>query len=233
VPMDLASAGSIAAAVDEAFRVLGRVDVIISNAGSGLVGAAEELTDDQLCEQIQANLTGPIRLARAAIAQLRRQGGGRIVQVTSMVPVAIPGLSLYHAAKWGVEGFWEAVIPEIAPFGIGVTMVQPGSARTSFGASVAVAPAMPEYERTPVAARRAKAAAGGSGLAAPGDPVKMARAIIECASRPNAPRRLTLGSDAYRLIGAALREQLAELEASREVTCSTDADDPASPARTT
>jgi NAD(P)-dependent dehydrogenase (short-subunit alcohol dehydrogenase family) len=142
-----------------------------------------------------------------------------------MVPVAIPGLSLYHASKWGLEGFWEAVIPEVAPFGIAVTMVQPGSARTSFGRNVVVASAMPEYAQTPVAIRRAKAAAGGSGPSFPGDPVKIAQAIIRCAEMSDPPRRLALGSDAYRLIGTALRAQLAELEASREVTCSTDADD--------
>jgi hypothetical protein len=104
-------------------------------------------------------------------------------------------------------------------------MVQPGSARTSFGGSVAIAPAIPEYQRTPAALRRAKAAAGGSGLGSPGDPAKMAQAIITCAELPTPPRRLTLGSDAYRLIGAALREQLAELEAGKAIACATDADD--------
>jgi NAD(P)-dependent dehydrogenase (short-subunit alcohol dehydrogenase family) len=216
VEMDLNDTGSIRRAVDSSFRELGKLDVIVSNAGAGLVGAAEEVTDEQLRHQIETNLIGAIQLARAVISRLRQQGGGRIIQVTSMVPIAIPGLSIYHAAKWGVEGFWEAVIPEIAPFGIGVTMVQPGSARTSFGRGVTIAPAIPEYQRTPVALRRAKA---------PGDPVKMARAIITCAELPRPPRRLTLGSDAYRQIGAALREQLAELEAGKTVACATDADD--------
>jgi NAD(P)-dependent dehydrogenase (short-subunit alcohol dehydrogenase family) len=155
VALDLADTASVRAAVAAAFAALGRVDVIVSNAGFGLVGAAEELTDEQIDEQVRANLIGPVQLARAVIPRLRRQGGGHIIQVTSMVPVAIPGLSLYHATKWGLEGFWEAVIPEIAPFGIGVTMVQPGSARTSFGRNVAVAPALPDYEQTPVATRRA------------------------------------------------------------------------------
>ena len=135
-----------------------------------------------------------------------------------MVPIAIPGLSLYHATKWGIEGFWEAVIPEVAGFGIEVTIVQPGSTRTSFGGRGAIAPALAEYAETPVAKRRAK------GATAPGDPQKVARAIVDCATAPNPPRRLALGSDAYRLIGAALRAQLDELEAQRELASSTDID---------
>ncbi|MET7401030.1 SDR family oxidoreductase [Dactylosporangium sp. NPDC005572] len=223
--LDVTDTGELRNVVDAAFASLGRIDVVVSNAGSGLVGAAEEVTDDQLRAQIDTNLIGPIQLARAVIAKFRAQGGGRIIQVSSMVPIAIPGLSLYHAGKWGIEGFWEAVIPEVAGFGITVTLVQPGSARTAWGASVTVAHAMAEYADTPVAVRHAKARDHRYAQRNPGDPVKMAQAIIDCADTPDAPRWLPLGSDAYRLIGEALRTRLAGLEAVRSTTCATDAND--------
>jgi NAD(P)-dependent dehydrogenase (short-subunit alcohol dehydrogenase family) len=223
--LDLTDTPAIRTVLAAALGRLGRIDVVVSNAGYGLVGAAEEVTDDQLARQLGTNLVGPMQLARAAIPLLREQGGGRIMQVSSMVPVAIAGLSVYHAAKWGIEGFWEAVIPEIAPFGIGVTIVQPGSARTGFGGSNEVAAELAAYADTPVARRRAKATADTAPSSRPGDALKMAQAIIDCADLPIAPRRLTLGSDAARLIKAALLRQLDELETGWGVAASTDADD--------
>lgn len=112
--------------VDGAFAA-GRVDVIVSNAGCGLFGAAEELTDAQFDHIITTNLTGSITLIRAALPHLRAQDGGRIVQMSTYGgQVAFPGNSMYHAAKWGIEGFAEAVAQEAAPFGIGMTIVEPG-----------------------------------------------------------------------------------------------------------
>jgi NAD(P)-dependent dehydrogenase (short-subunit alcohol dehydrogenase family) len=116
---------------------MGRIDVIVSNAGYGLFGAAEEVTDAQVDRQIATNLTGSIALIRAALPHLRRQGGGRIVQVSSEGgQIAYPGFSLYHATEWGIEGFVEAVAQEVAPFGIRFILAEPGATATSFGAAL-------------------------------------------------------------------------------------------------
>ena len=110
--------------VERAFARHGRIDVVVSNAGYGLFGAAEELSDTQVEHIIATNLTGSIQLIRAALPHLRAQGGGRIIQISSYGgQVAFAGNSLYHATKWGIEGFAESVAQEVAPFGIGVTIV--------------------------------------------------------------------------------------------------------------
>lgn len=119
--------------VERSFARLERIDVIISNAGYGLFGAAEELSDEQIDLMIATNLVGSIQLIRAALPHLRAQGGGRIIQISSYGgQVAFPGNSMYHATKWGIEGFVESVAREVASFGIGMTIVEPGGARTEF-----------------------------------------------------------------------------------------------------
>ncbi len=118
--LDLSEIASIRGAVDRAWAALGRIEIVVSNAGYGLMGAAEELTDEQVRHQIDTNLVGSIQLIRAALPHLRAQGGGRILQLSSMgCQVAFPGGSLNHATKWGIEGFLDAVAQEVAVFGIG------------------------------------------------------------------------------------------------------------------
>ncbi|GAA2682070.1 MULTISPECIES: SDR family oxidoreductase [Actinosynnema] len=213
--------------VDRAFAELGRIDVVVSNAGYGLFGAAEEVSDEQIDRQIATNLTASVQLARAVVPHLRRQGGGRIFQIASVGgQIAFPAMSLYHATKWGVEGFWESTAPELAPFGIGVTIVEPGMSRTNFGGGGAVFGApLPEYADGPSGQLRRVVAGELPPLPTPGDPTRIAAAIIDSADRADAPLRLTLGSDAYALATAALRDRLSALEAGRELAHSTDADD--------
>jgi len=106
--LDVTDAIAVRRVVDQAFRDLGRIDVMVNNAAYGLVGAAEELTDDQVRLQIDTNLIGSIQVIRAALPHLRAQGGGRILQVSSEGgQIAYPAFSLYHATKWGIEGFVE------------------------------------------------------------------------------------------------------------------------------
>lgn len=129
--LDVTDTAAIRDVVDRSFAKLGRIDVIVSNAGYGLFGAAEELSDEQIDRIIATNLVGSIQLIRAALPHLRAQGGGRIVQISSYGgQVAYPGNSMYHATKWGIEGFVESVAQEVAPVGIGMTIVEPGGART-------------------------------------------------------------------------------------------------------
>src|SRR4029450_874616 len=157
-----------------ACSALGRIDVVVSNAGYGLFGAAEEATDDQVDHQIATNLTGSIQLFRASLPYLRNQGGGRFFQISSMGgQVGIPGLSVYHATKWGIEGFLEAAAQEVAPFNIGVTIVAPRAMPTeSPRRSAAPAPPMAVYDGTVVEVMRRVIAEGGA--PEQGDPGKIA-----------------------------------------------------------
>ena len=140
VQLDLVDPDSIISAVDDAFERHDQIDVIVSNAGYGLFGAAEEITTAQIDRQIATNLAGSIHLIRAVLPHLRRQGSGRIVQVSSEGgQIAYPGFSLYHATKWGIEGFVESVAQEVASFGIDFIIAEPGPTGTNFGASLDLA----------------------------------------------------------------------------------------------
>jgi len=208
--------------VDRTFDSLGRVDVVVSNAGYGLFGAAEELSDQQVDDIVATNLTGSIQLIRAALPHLRRQGGGRVIQISSYGgQVAFAGNSLYHATKWGVEGFCESVAQEVAPFGIGVTIVEPGGARTEFRyGSARVADLMPEYDGNPAHAFQAMLDPA-NGLA-PGDPARMAARIIESVSTEPAPLRLVFGTQALQSTIKTLQERIAGYETQTELAASTD-----------
>ncbi|WP_306213773.1 SDR family oxidoreductase [Actinoplanes sp. RD1] len=225
--LDVTDTAALREVVGRAFAELGRIDVIVANAGYGLFGAAEELSDEQIDRQIATNLTAPIQLARAVTPHLRRQGGGRYIQIASIGgQIAFPAMSLYHATKWGIEGFWESSAPELAPFGIDVTIVEPGVSRTNFGGSSGVlGAAMSDYADGASGQLRKSLSGELPPLPAPGDPAKIAAAIIASADRSGAPLRLTLGSDAYELATAAVRNRLDALEAGRELAYSTDADD--------
>jgi NAD(P)-dependent dehydrogenase (short-subunit alcohol dehydrogenase family) len=222
--LDVTDTAAIKRVVDAAFAAFGRIDVVVNNAGYGLFGAAEEVTDDQIRHQIDTNVIGSIQVVRAALPHLRRQGAGRILQLSSMGgQIALPGLSLYHTTKWAIEGFFETLVQEIAPFGIEATLVEPGGARTEFGlGSMVVGPPLDAYRTAPFTARR-KVLAEGTHRPI-GDPDKMVRAMIASVEVSPAPLRLTLGSDAYRLMHEALTRRLAGLETQKAIALETDAD---------
>lgn len=220
--LDMTDLQRVRSVVDRAFAELGSIDVIVSNAGYGLFGAAEELTDEQVDHQLATNLEGPIRLIRSALPHLRAQGCGRIIQISTFGGQAtLPGGSLYHAGKWGIEGFCEAVAQEVVPFGIGMTIVEPGGARTNFRfGNAQVGPALAAYENTPAGMTR-KILADTSRLPI-GDPAKMVELILESAEHNPAPRRLVLGSDSYMMIERALSERLEATRAQKDIAHSTD-----------
>lgn len=128
--LDVRDFAAVHAAMAQAFAALGRIDVVVSNAGYGTLGAAEAATEAQVRAIIDTNLIGSIALIQAVLPRLRQQGGGHVVQVSSEGgQIAYPGFSLYHASKWGIEGFVEAVQQEVAGFGIHFTLAEPGPAR--------------------------------------------------------------------------------------------------------
>lgn len=221
VTLDVANTASVRTTLAQAFETMGRIDVIVSNAGYGLFGAAEELTDAQIDQQLATNPTGSIQLIRAALPYLRRQGGGRIVQVSSEGgQIAYPNFSLYHATKWGIEGFIESVAQEVAPFGIDFVVVEPGPTSTNFGAGLVRAVPMAEYDETPAGEVRRMIDAGT--FAIKGDAGNTVDAMIAAADAARPALRLTLGSTAFAAISAALAGRLGALEAQKAVAFSAD-----------
>jgi NAD(P)-dependent dehydrogenase (short-subunit alcohol dehydrogenase family) len=220
--LDVTDVPAIHTLVDCSFEKVGRIDVIVSNAGYGLFGAAEELSDAEVDHIIATNLTGSIQLIRSALPHLRAQGGGRIVQLSSYGgQVAFPGNSMYHATKFGIEGFCEAVAQEVASFNIGVTLVEPGGARTEFRyGSAKVANLMPEYDGNP-AHGFLKMLDAANGLA-PGDPARMAARIIESVDKEPAQMRMVLGSQALASTISTLKAHVADYETQTELAASTD-----------
>jgi NAD(P)-dependent dehydrogenase (short-subunit alcohol dehydrogenase family) len=223
--LDVTDTGQVRQAVDGAFRVLRPIDVIVNNAGYGVFASVEEASDEQIRRVIDTNLLGSVNVIRAALPYLRAQGHGRILQVSSAGGQATyPNFSYYHASKWGIEGFCETAAREIAPFGIGLTIVEPGATPTGFGGALDTAPVMPEYEATPAGEVR-RAVADGT-LSLPGDPQKIADAMISLVDSGETPLRLPLGPDTYDDVRAALTARLAEHDAHRDVAFSVASDGP-------
>lgn len=218
--LDVTDVPAVQKTVKDAFAKHGKIDVIVSNAGYGLFGCVEELKDEEINHIIATNLTGSIQLIKTALPYLRKQGGGRIIQMSTYgAQVANAANSMYHATKFGIEGFCEALAQEVAQFNIGVTMVEPGGARTEFRyGSAKVAKLMPEYESCHGFLNMLDASKG----LAPGDPVKMAQRIIESVDKEPAPLRMVLGSQALAATIQRLKERVADYETQTELAASTD-----------
>lgn len=218
--LDVTNVPQIHEVVDGAWADHKQIDVIVSNAGYGLFGAAEELTDEQVDKVIATNLTGSIDFIRSNLPYLRRQNHGRIIQISSYGgTVAYAANSLYHATKFGVNGFCESVAQEVAKFNVGVTIVEPGGARTEFRyGSAQVANLMPEYDHVHGFLDMLDPSKG----LAPGDPDKMAARIIESVDQESAPLHMVLGSQALTATIERAKERLAAYEAQTELAASTD-----------
>lgn len=220
--LDMTDVSAIQNLVCHNFEKFERIDVIVSNAGYGLFGAVEELSNGEIDHIIATNLTGSIQFIKSALPYMRKQGGGRIIQLSTYGgQVAFPGNSMYHATKWGIEGFCESVAQEVAPFNIGITIVEPGGARTEFRYSSAkVAVLMPEYEGNPAHSFLNMLDAS-NGLA-PGDPKRMAQKIIESVDIEPAPLRMVLGSQALASTLSTLKNRINDYEKQIELAASTD-----------
>ncbi len=223
--LDVTDNPAIRKVIDAAFQHFGRIDVIMNNAGYAVIGATEELTDEQLHHQLDTNLVGSLQVIRAALPYLRKQNGGRIIQMSSIGgQISVPGMSIYHVSKWGIEGLCEALTQELAPFHIQTTIVEPGGGRTSIfeAGRLQHAPTLAAYEGTP--ARQTGTFLGSGKYLPPGDPTKMMQAVLDSVDQAEAPKRLVLGRDAYSGIHDVLTKRLAALEAQKDVAFSTDVD---------
>jgi NAD(P)-dependent dehydrogenase (short-subunit alcohol dehydrogenase family) len=230
--LDLTDAHAVKQVVNQAIEALGTIDILVNNAGYGLFGAVEEVRDEQIEHLFQTNFFGSLRVARAFMPYFRAQGRGHIVQISSAVGhLSNPGQGLYSASKWAVEGVFETLAKEAAPFNIKLTLVEPGGIRTGFFANHGVfGPELDAYNDQPARdfarlhqSMHAKEITARDFI--PGDPQKMAKAIIQRVDEGNGPLRLPLGSDTYEDIKANLTSRLVELEAQKELAYSTDADD--------
>jgi NAD(P)-dependent dehydrogenase (short-subunit alcohol dehydrogenase family) len=215
--LDVTDTPRLRAVVDEAFEAHDRIDVLVSNAGYGVFGVAEDLDDKHIDQMIATNLTASVQLARAAVPHLRVQGGGLLMQMSSMGgQTAFPAFSMYHVTKWGIEGFYEAFAQEVAPFGIHTTLIEPGIVRTGFfDAADRVPPSAPyrggPADRPPISLDEMT-----------DSPENTAAAIIRAGDAGNPPRRLVLGSDAWQLVTETLAQRLDEIRPQRDNAATAD-----------
>ena len=221
--VDLTDGSNVGKAVDQAIESFGRLDVVINNAGYGQLGGIEELTDSETRKNYAVNVFGTQNVIRAVLPQLRAQGSGHIINISSIAGItgAFPGWGVYCGTKFAVEGLSESLAAEVAPFGIQVSVVAPGYFRTEFlNDSSLNLPQNPIPAYTTIRESEAAHTEQIQGNQ-PGDPVKAAAAIIRIAGTENAPLHLLLGPDAYAMAEKKMADLKREMEAWKELSLST------------
>jgi NAD(P)-dependent dehydrogenase (short-subunit alcohol dehydrogenase family) len=208
LPLEVTDAAAIRATVAQAHSLHGRLDVVVNNAGYGLLGSVEEATEEQVGHLFEVNFHGTRRVVQAVLPFLRKQRSGHIINITSIAGLAPgAGAGFYAASKFAVEGFSLALASEVAPLGLKVTLVEPGAFRTDFLSDHSirnVAAEIADYAPTSGAAQAALAKMAGHQI---GDPLKAAVAIFQVTRESKPPLQLVLGSDAFR----RTRERQAQL----------------------
>jgi NAD(P)-dependent dehydrogenase (short-subunit alcohol dehydrogenase family) len=222
--LDVTDPHAAQAAVASGVAAFGRLDVVVNNAGQGDRVSLEDTTLEVFGRQIETNFFGTVYVTKAAVPVLREQGGGRIIQISSLGGrVGSPGMTAYQSAKWAIGGFSEALAAEVAPLGIRVTVVEPGGMRTDWAGSSMNTPSISAPYRATVG-ESARAMAGFERVAT-SDPQKVARLVLTVAGLNEPPLRVLVGSDAYEYGRAAWRHRI-ETDAKWEyLSRSTDHDD--------
>jgi NAD(P)-dependent dehydrogenase (short-subunit alcohol dehydrogenase family) len=223
VELDVNNEAQAQTAVDAAVARFGTIDVLVNNAGYGQLGLFEETTVLDAQAQFGTNLFGVFSVTRAVLPVMRAARQGRIFNVSSLAGMRGAAFgSLYCASKFALEGFSESLAQEIAPFGIRVTIVEPGPFRTDFLSAESVrfgAHAVTDYDERRAALRASFEQRNGK---QPGDPVKLAEAVVQLAGEPEPPLRFVAGSIAFDAISAKLGEMRTELEQWRPLSVGTD-----------
>ena len=219
IELDLTDHDSAFAAVRYAHERLGRLDVVVNNAGYGTSGAIEEFTEEQARRQIEVNLFGALWVTQAALPFLREQRSGWIVQVSSIGGLAaFPLTGIYHASKWGLEGFSETLRLEVEPFGIKVLMVEPSGFRTDWaGSSMERTEPIEAYQQIDVIAQRRAAQQEENNGSQAGNPELAAKALLDTLDRDDPPFRLLLGNVAYDVAIDRYETRLKEFRAGEQV----------------
>ncbi len=192
--LDVTSREDAFAAVEGAVKVLGRLDIVVNNAGYGHFGFVEELTEDEIRAQMETNFFGALWVTQAALPVLREQGSGHIIQVSSIGGIsAFPGIGAYHASKWALEGLTQALAAEVAGFRIHVTLVEPGGFATDWaGPSSKRSDSLPAYVEARESMEKERKARAGSG--GPGDPAASSAALLRVVDADEPPLRVFFGN---------------------------------------
>lgn len=216
--LDVTDNDAVLKAVRAGHDKFGRIDVVVNNAGYGDVAAVEDVTVESFRAQIDTNFLGVVYVTKAVLPILREQRRGHIFQISSVGGrVGAAGLSAYQSAKWAVGGFSTCLAQEVAPFGVKVTVLEPGGMRTDWaGSSMSILPVSEPYQQTV-----GQFAGFVRGYQAPSDPRKVADLVVSLAGREDTPLRLLVGPDAVAAAGHAA-EALAESDKKwRDVSLST------------
>jgi NAD(P)-dependent dehydrogenase (short-subunit alcohol dehydrogenase family) len=221
-PLDVTDVAQSRAAVAAAVDTFGRLGVVVNNAGYANVNSIEDTDEADFHAQVDTNLWGVVNVTRAALPVLREQGSGHIIQFASIGGrTGTPGLGPYQLSKWAVEGFSEVLAKEVAPFGVQVTIVEPGAFRTDWAAaSMGIVENLHEAYEPTVGhmAARLRESSGSQ----PGDPKRAAKILVDIANDPDAPLHLLLGSNALAIARGVLEERRREDEKWAAVTESAD-----------
>lgn len=223
--LDVADEAAATAAVAKAVDVFGHLDVVVNNAGYGDVAPFEQVSSERFRALIDTNFFGVVYMTRAAIPVMRKQKSGCILQISSVGGrLAVAGNAAYHAAKWAVGGFTEAIAQEVAPFGVRVCALEPGGIRTNWGkrANAGTPKLLPEYEASVGARIQMLQGHWGHEIS---DPAKVAQVILQLASKKQLPAHLLLGSDAVQYARLAEEKRDSDAKAWRDISVSTDAQD--------
>lgn len=227
--LDVRDRAAVVRVVEQAVLEFGRLDVVVNNAGYGIIGMTEELSEQEVRAHLDTNLLGALWVTQAVLPHLRAQGSGHLVQISSVGGVgSMPGLGLYNAGKWALEGFSEALAAEVAAFGVRVTIAELGGFATDWGGtSMRFAAPIPEYDElrttlfgspTVPWAAAPDGAGDGAAEAAPaedaseGDPAAAAAALLVHLEKPDGPLRLLIGQDAPGHVAAALARRREDYE---------------------
>jgi len=220
--LDVTESGAIDGVVDLVERALGPIDILVNNAGYGHEGILEESPLDEMRRQFDVNVFGAVAMIKAVLPGMRQRRRGHIINITSMGgAITMPGIAYYCGSKFALEGISDTLSKELAPFGIAVTAVAPGSFRTDWaGRSMVRSPRqIDDYDASFDPIREARRTKSGR---QPGDPHKAAQAILQLIDSAAPPAHLLLGSDALALVRASLTARLTDIDAWETLTRSTD-----------
>jgi NAD(P)-dependent dehydrogenase (short-subunit alcohol dehydrogenase family) len=226
VKLDVTSTEDAQAAAQAAVDRFGSLDVLINNAGNFYAGFFEEITPDDFRAQVETNLFGPLNVTRAVLPFMRKQRSGLVVAISSTA--GLGGLTFctaYSAAKFGIEGWIESLAPEIEPFGIRTMIVEPGSFRTDLLTTGSTKYAESTIEDYAERGKQTVTAWEGLNGKQPGDPIKLAAALVKLASQDQPPFRWSAGADSVANMERKAKDLLAQADAYREISSSLALDD--------
>ena len=222
VTLDVNQRESIRLAFEQAVQRFGRIDVLVNNAGFGLIGAVEEFSEGEIQDQFDTNVYGVIRSTQEALCYMRSQRSGHIINISSVAGfVGYAGSALYAASKHAIEGLSQGLACEVAEFGIHVTVVNPGPFRTNFAGTPMRMPDKKIEAYAAIHARQSRMRTEVNGNQS-GDPISAAHAILDTVGTPNPPFTLPLGAMAFDEIPSRLRRTLNEIEAVKSIGLPTD-----------